>query len=264
MLYKYKKNMEKILIIGCGTGRCGTTSLARFLNLQKTALFSHELEYLSPRFLPIWGQNKKEILNHLEQLLITGDRESLKYVGDVAMFYLPYVNDILQKWPNTIFICLQREENKTVDSFMKKTTTEDFWRVPINHQNTWSDVYPKFVGASSKKESIKMYWNFYYKEAYRLSLKFPHSFYLISTEELNTEKGMKDILLKCNIQPVDQIVNHTFHENKNVFGKKYIFLFLKIKIVTILKIILNERTYNKLKGIYYYLKNYTLLQKATL
>jgi hypothetical protein len=255
--------MQKQLIIGCGTGRCGTKSLSRFLNSQKTALCSHELEFLSPRFLPIWDQNEKEILHHLEDLISQTNEKSLKYIGDVAMFYLPYVDAILEKWPNTIFICLQREKSKTVQSFMKKTVGGDFWRSSLDYQNTWSDVFPKFK-ASSKKESVEMYWDFYYEEAYRLSLKFPQSFYVVPTEELNTEKGMRNILLKSNIQPIDHVVDRNFHENKNLSRKKDIlFLYLKIKMVTFLKKILHKRIYYYLRGVYYYLKDFTFLQKAT-
>ena len=97
--------MNKKLIFGLGTGRCGTVSLSELLNIQAGFAVTHESEPLLP-----WEFDKKAIEKKLEQLL----QYEGAVVGDVAFYYLPYVEYILSGYANAKFICLKRDKAETL------------------------------------------------------------------------------------------------------------------------------------------------------
>ena len=78
---------NKKVILGIGTGRCGTVSLSHLLNKQKDSRFSHELkikiekktDYSTP--LP-WKCNDKAFNSAWNSIL----NYDGNYVGDVSMF----------------------------------------------------------------------------------------------------------------------------------------------------------------------------------
>jgi len=93
-------NLNKKLIIGIGTGRCGTVSLCELLNQQKFSNFSHERKPLLE-----WKGTTDKLNSKIANIL---SRKG-KYVGDIAFYYLPYVDYILNEYPGTKVICLKKE-----------------------------------------------------------------------------------------------------------------------------------------------------------
>jgi len=191
---------RKKIIIGVGTGRCGTCSLANILDKQKNCAVTHESNPLL-----FWEFSKEKINQKLQSLL---DYKG-KFVGDIASYYLPYVEYILKRYPSTKVICLKRPKQETVKSFMKITPRFNHWVSSkmmedkgdyyIDYKkrrwikNYWDNCFPKY-DVKSKEEALELYWEEYYEEIERLQKKYPKNMMIISTEDLNSEDKLRKIL----------------------------------------------------------------------
>lgn len=180
--------MTKNMIIGLGTGRCGTVSLANLLNVNNLNVV-HELRPL----LSWYDGDYKQKINTLREQ---------KLDGEVASYFLPYVRGINDMVENVKFICLKREKQQVIDSFMKKTPVTNHWCEYTEggewkKDKEWYECFPKY-NISDKKEAISMYWESYYKEAETLSNDMDN-FKIFETRDLNDEKGVYDILDFCGI-----------------------------------------------------------------
>ena len=87
------------LILGMGTGRCGTRSLAELLNQQPETEVTHE----QPPLFPWIPRSDQSIVARLERF---ERRNSGGFTGDVASFYLPYVDQIVSARPDVRIVCL--------------------------------------------------------------------------------------------------------------------------------------------------------------
>jgi hypothetical protein len=233
------------LIIGLGTGRCGTTSLARLLNAQANAWVSHELDNQPMPPIPRWAQDEAVVMIELERLLF---QKKNILAGDVALFHLPYIERIAAKFPGVRFICMKRPKQATVKSFVKKTMLYERWRSdPEQDHLPWNQVFPKF-NAATKEAACGMYWEYYYQECNRLQKLFPDSFFMFNMEDLSSPYGVKSILTACGIPESEQRILF-FHENKLDSISLY-----KGAIKHYARIALGNRTYEMLKRMYHRIK----------
>lgn len=252
-----------MIVIGLGTGRSGTASLAKLLNAQRDAICFHEMNPSCVR----WEGTPRPIVNMVEEFdaIVAGgptDRltvdlsrpvaakayEQLKQMpkatllGDIAFYYLTYVDDILAASKNVRFICLQRDKTQTVNSWMRKSSlgywrskalgeritslltrqpyveSRNFWMehdgTKWAHDLVWDKVYPKFPGPT-KREAIEQYWDFYYEEAEKVRQKHPDVFQIVKTEELDDRDFQKQLLSFCNIDPGAQVYTDAhIHKSK--------------------------------------------------
>src|SRR5262245_3459710 len=97
---------DKRLILGIGTGRCGTRSLALLLNRQPGAKITHE-DY---PLLPWRDPRPSAIAQRLKKLA----RRKTPITGDVASFYLPYVEHAVAIAPDIRIVCLERPKEEVV------------------------------------------------------------------------------------------------------------------------------------------------------
>ena len=113
--------MNKQLIISIGTGRCGSVSLSKFLSAQEYVSVLHEgrLDSHKIRKLIKWGNDEKNLFEWLEFLL---SLDGNKFVGDTGMYYLPYIEQIIEKYPQVKIIVMERDKEEVVKSYIKKTT----------------------------------------------------------------------------------------------------------------------------------------------
>lgn len=213
--------MDKKLVFGIGTGRCGTVSLSKLLNSQKNSNFTHEIKPLLP-----WKFSKNEINKKLNQII----KRKPDYVGDIAFYYLPYVEYIIKKYPHTKFICLKRDKNETVESYDNKTGLKNHW---INHDGKkfMNDPYDKCFPKNNdksllKKQLISRYYDKYYSEVERLIKKYPNNILLFEmTYGLNTKKGINEILDFLEFPKNNRNIKKSIKSNKyNLF----ILLYYKI------------------------------------
>ena len=184
--------MNKKLIFGLGTGRCGSMTLANLLSLQDDCLVSHEvggLPHLS------WDCSEKEFVSYLNII----NRRPGKYSGDVAFYTLPYTSRLIEVLPEAKFVILKRDKEQTISSYMKKTDGRNHW---TQHDGTkwrkdvWDKCYPKFE-TESKEKALEMNYEFYYSECLKIDQE---KCFWISTDELNDEKKCLEMLKWCGFE----------------------------------------------------------------
>ena len=196
---KNKKKVETFsnLIFGLGTGRSGSTSLYSLLSEQENTFSSHEYPPLIK-----WENDKKNVFFHLNKCSIL--LNNFNFVADVSHWWLKYVELIIKKYPNSVFICMQRDKHETVFSFLRikgygNKGTLNHW---TNHDgkhwrhNIWDDTYPKYK-TNSLKYAIEKYWDQYYFISESLEKKFPNNFRIFNIQNFSSEEGQLEILQFC-------------------------------------------------------------------
>jgi len=234
-----------MIIIGLGTGRSGTTSLAHFLGKQDNSFVFHEMNPSAMRF----SGTKAPVLNTIREfdaILAGGDSslltldlsrpptvqayerlcemKQINMLGDIAFYYLSYVEDILEITEDVRFVCMKRNKTATVKSWLKKTKisrwrskwiadiftaliqrtpfygSKNFW---MEHDGTkwlldpvWDKCFPKF-DAASKEDAVAQYYDFYYEEAERYAEKYPDVFKIFTIDDLNSVDGVNNIMDFC-------------------------------------------------------------------
>lgn len=242
-----------MIVFGLGTGRSGTASLAKLLNTQKDALCFHEMNPSCVRFFgtprPILNtvDEFQAILDGGDPAMLTVDlgrgvaakaydelcaMKRVRTIGDIAFYYLSYVEAIAARNANVRFICLKRNKEATVRSWMRKSEIErwrskriadrlgsmltretyqesrNFW---MDHDGTkwrtdpiWDKCFPKFPGPT-KQKAIEQYWDYYYQESEKLAAKYPAIFRVVTSEDINVTAHQRDLLEFCGIQQEDMV-----------------------------------------------------------
>lgn len=242
-----------MIVIGLGTGRSGTASLAKLLSAQKDAVCFHEM---FPSLVRFSGTPRPFInaIDEFQAILDGGDpsmvtvglarqfnaqayaslcrMRRVRLLGDVAFYYLTYVEMLAHRNPNVRFVCLRRDREATIRSWMRKSAilrsrathladwlsglirgtpyyeSHNFW---MEHDGTrwqrdplWDKCFPKFE-ASSKHEAIGMYWDYYYEAAEAIARRLGEIFRIVETEHLGEIPFQVDLLEYCGIPPAEQI-----------------------------------------------------------
>lgn len=179
-----------MIIIGLGTGRCGTLSLSKLLSLQGCVV-THEVKPL-----PRWDlSNLDKIMDRIRQYEINDN----EYCGDVCSGYLNYVEPIYEALGNRVrFICLERDKKHNIESWVKKAKNKNYWSKK-GSKDEWSPMFPKY-DHEDKRECLSMYWEEYNHKTNHLQEKIS-VFKKIRTEQLNDDSSIVDILKFCEIKP---------------------------------------------------------------
>lgn len=208
-------NEPRQLIIGCGTGRCGTVSLTRFLNNQEGVSILHEgvVNGVTHHIVP-WYEGEAQLWRWLEDLekLTNGAR----WYGDVGPYFLPYVPKILQRYPLTRVICLERGRRAVVKSYLEKTKGRNHWYL---HKGTgwkedpeWDIAFPVYA-EPNKARALELYWNGYHAKALEYQALFPDNFMLLPTSALNLRGGRLKLLEFLGIHGANKLEGQ-FHANR--------------------------------------------------
>ena len=154
------------------------------------------------------GVDLKQIDDRLKVIFgRTGDT-----VADISFYYLPYIKHILTSHPNTKVVCLQRNKNDTVNSYMTKTSGRNHWcndggsrADPI-----WDKTYPHYDDIKNKKDAIKRYWEEYYETMNGLVSLYPDNVHVYDFINVLNDKqtqthmfnfiGLSDFNITLNIK----------------------------------------------------------------
>ena len=206
-----KRPRKSQLIIGIGTGRCGSSSLAQLLKEQHSnGFFSHE----HPVRLK-WGESDQRLDWHLQRLKILSGH--FDYFGDVSHWWLPHCEKLLSLYPNCKIVALQRSKSKTIQSFVNIKKTK---HGSINHwssndssrvQNAWDECYPTYP-ITKVDECLDAYWEDYYARVHALHEKFPTSIHIVNTERLAEPEIQEKLLEFCGFD--EKSINSKIHLNK--------------------------------------------------
>lgn len=214
------KTMEnKRLVIGCGSGRCGTSSLSALLNSQLEACITHECGVPLPWYA---------IDRPYDMSMALIKQYPHKVVGDVAFWYLKYVANLVKDFPNVRIVCLQRNREDTVKSLMKCADKfgashcidefseyYDFDKWPLEAPDAVAlrACFPKYNAPA--KEAYGHYWDEYYYLATECQKMFPKNFKIFGIEALNEHQRIVDLLRFCGFDmPV--VVNYNLQKEVTV------------------------------------------------
>lgn len=248
-----------MIVIGLGSGRTGTASLARLIGSQRDAICFHEM---NPSGCVFSGNPQPIInaVNEFQHILDGGDARRLaidysrpascqtyqklqqmprvRMMGDIAYYYLSYVDDILAVNQQVRFVCIRRDREQTVESWLVKAainrwpslwladrlkswitrtpfhTSRNFWQ---QHDGTryladpvWDSTFPKFQ-AADMREAIGKYWDFYYAEAEQLAKRYSRHFRIFPIEAMSSREGQGDILDFIGVAESERVVRDSFH-----------------------------------------------------
>lgn len=183
------------VFLGIGTGRCGTVSLAKLLDAQPDVICTHEER---PHLPWDFDWKKKEdweaFQTHVARFK---QRQAIaRLAGDVAFYWLPYLHEMFSSFPDLKVICLKRDREETIRSYMKKTQGRNHW---MHHDGKkwrldpiWDKCYPKY-DVESKEEAIGRYWDDYYRAVEDWARHYPDQVRVFSTHVLNSEEGQDEI-----------------------------------------------------------------------
>ena len=208
--------MNQSIVLGIGTGRCGSFSLTRVLNQQPEMVCSHE----EPPLLP-WKHidGQQVIRERFSRFRLHG---KARLLGDCASFYLPYVEDAIAAEPDIRIVCLKRPKEEVVASFCR--WLDQTMPLPTNHwarqpASGWHHIpitrglFPKY-DTQNREEGIRRYWDEYYEKVGELLNRYPEHIRLFDTyEALNTETGLRDLLTFVGIPPERQALAVGTHLN---------------------------------------------------
>lgn len=212
---KFTPTLNKPIVIGFGTGRCGTLSLQRLLDHQEGFTVSHEgCSFLPP--LPVSPNFNMAIKYFNAQ---PGDM-----VGDVGWYWMCYVDRLIQMYDAKI-IYVERDADEVAKSFWNiKKDGERYVKIPKGMIPFWR--YP-FLGTEFSYEQIRRTVELWQRAAVTLLSHFPKQIYAMNIDDLNDVGKVADMLLWLGI-PEPKIRPEVHHANKardvSAYNEQYAFL----------------------------------------
>lgn len=169
------------LIVGLGTGRCGTRSLRKLLSMQQDVTAIHE------RNPHLAWENEPDPGRHLRY----GKGFGSYVFADIGFYYLPHVGQLRDEFPGVRFVCLQRDRDETIASFMNQRIRGNGWFCP--GVSGWARSFPVLDG--DFEDQVAAYWDLYYERAEQLA---GDDFIIFQTEALSDYRAY-DILDFCGV-----------------------------------------------------------------
>jgi len=137
-----------------------------------------------------------------------------RLVGDMASFYLPYIEAAIACEPGIRVVCLKRDRDEVVAVFSQ--VLDESYPLPINHwavsptagwhhDPLWSQTFPRYE-LQDRAEGIARYWSEYYERADKLSRQFPDNVIVVDANQLTSQDGVRQILDFVGIDPASQVV----------------------------------------------------------
>jgi hypothetical protein len=188
------------LILGTGTGRCGTKSLTHLLNAQPHSKITHEIGTPMP-----WSVGYKHFSFLVDYIMSKSDTY---YYGDIAPWHMPYTHLWVQLFPEIKMVCLKRDREDTVGSWMH--IMKNMKMCPVigirskHWRSEWDFAYsqggPKSFHASlpdydlPPEKAYHQYYTDFYETAKEFQVTYPSNFKIFKTElVLNTEDNQNEM-----------------------------------------------------------------------
>ncbi len=188
--------MPRQFILGMGAGQCGLNLLTEILQRQPDTKITYEQWPVLP-----W-KRKPNLPGIRERLDRWNHAHSETFVGDVAAFYLPYVQEAIDFDSTIRLVCLKRPRSEMVAALTHHLDIT--CKVPTNHWSdallpgwyhdpVWTQTFPQYA-TSDRTEAAGLYWDEYYQRAEEFSQRYPENFRLIDADELNDLAGVRRLL----------------------------------------------------------------------
>jgi hypothetical protein len=188
-----KRKSPGQLVLGLGTGRCGSTMLAHLFASAEGSLVTHE----NPPLI-FWKPEEDQIQFHLERFARLLQYHAL--VGDVAHWWINVIDRILLKFPDIKLIGAIRDVEECAMSFMR---IKGYGSRSLNHwvpygtgkwlTHHWDPTYPSYkvpsnIGLSLdyfKYNLVRQYISNYNNHLRTLAERLPGQILLVRTEHLS-------------------------------------------------------------------------------
>lgn len=218
------------LVIGLGTGRCGTRSLAKMFNSHPDIDAWHEQKCL------LWNFDEKIAKRVIDRMLNGDGRKKC----DVGYYWLNYTDFLINEY-DAKMVCLKRKKQEVVESFMAtrynpmwgnlimdiiskiedplrycdyvtqeqldamdpatREFVEYYWEEPFINDNQMKKHFPEY-DITDRHDYLSKYWDEYYSESERYRDKYLNNFLLMDIDKaLNTETGRKEIFNFIGVVP---------------------------------------------------------------
>jgi hypothetical protein len=199
-----------------GTGRCGTTSIAKILNACKNAEVYHEAH-------PLLWYGVDGVLGDLTKRMREAGKNGVLF-GEVGQSVAPSIAWLRDSFPGMPVVCLHRDKAGTVKSFLNHGLDVR----PTNKRNTMdrarNDRMSRQVhcvptiDAYSNEQAIGFYWEFY--EAIMAGIKPP--VFHINMLDLNDNDCLSALFEFLGIPEEDRVYieKRQFHTAEEVSAKR--------------------------------------------
>ena len=180
------------LVLGLGTGRCGSTTLTALMATVDGSVCTHE----NPPLI-FWDQQAEQVAFHLKRFELL--RQYFPLVFDAAHWWLNVMDNLFATFPDSKVIGLYRDLEPCVRSFMRLKGSghgsENHWVPPDNgiwQSSDWDAVYPTYPVPDfarvnpdhAKADVIRRYVSEYNRSLNSLADRFHGRVILIQTERL--------------------------------------------------------------------------------
>jgi len=186
-----------MIVIGMGSGRSGTKSLAKLLDEQDNAKVTHEygepLHWdLNQLHWQLWEDRLKKWVNTWVDI----DSEGPIITGDVASWYLPYIEKTVRaelklKYKVNVIV-LKRDKDDVVESFDEWTGQGNRWQEKGGDWPEYDHAFPTYPDELSKREAIGQYWEDYYETCEWLE-DVTDFVKVFDIDMLNSKEGQQEI-----------------------------------------------------------------------
>lgn len=195
------RQVDGQIVLGVGTGRCGSTSLVEVLATVEESCCTHE----NPALIS-WVPQQSEIDFHMRRFERLSKYFSL--VADVSHWWINVLEEVFDNFPDAKVVGLLRDVDSCVKSFMQ---IKGFGRGSYNHwvpygngiwaAAQWDPTYPTYAvpdGCGSDPDAAKSGLIARYVREYNEKLRFiasraPGRVLLVRTEELNSASALASI-----------------------------------------------------------------------
>jgi hypothetical protein len=187
-----RRNVPGQVLLGLGTGRSGSTSLAALLGTVQDGCSTHE----NPPLI-YWTPEGDQVQFHMKRFKLLSEYFSL--VSDVSHWWLNVLDEFFRVFPNSKVIGTVRDVNKCAESFMR---IKRYGRLSWNHwvpyrngiwtSHSWDPTYPTYSVPNdhsnpdrAKYELIARYIKEYNAQLTFLATQLPEQVKLVRTDELD-------------------------------------------------------------------------------
>lgn len=180
------------LVLGLGSGRCGSTSLTALMATVDGSLSTHE----NPPMI-FWEHEEEQVAFHVRRFTLL--RRYFPLVFDASHWWLNVIDELFAIFPDAKGVGLHRDLEGCVQSFMhvkeRGPDTVNHWVSPVNgiwQANNWDPAYPTYPIPESahadpdraKAGLIRRYISEYNRDLKSLADRFRGRIMLIRTENL--------------------------------------------------------------------------------
>lgn len=187
--------MTQQVILGMGAGQCGLNLLAEILGKQPAARITLEQA-------PLLSWESRSDRPGIRERIIRWKTVDASIIGDVASFYLPYVEEAIAIEPGIRIVCLKRPKDEVIAGFCVQLDANRPY--PMNHWTKqpppgwsydpiWTRTFPQY-DTQDRVEGLSRYWEEYYTRAEEFARRFPANVLVIDTDELTSAEGVHAML----------------------------------------------------------------------